>query len=67
MKDLVGKTITYRDGEKEIECKVVEVKAGAILLDLSSPVGSPRTKATYRAKLKPTSGAKPFWTAPIAT
>lgn len=66
MKELIGKTITYKHGKTQMQCEVLAVKAGPTLLDMSSKPGKPKFKASYRAKLKPIEGGKPFWTDGIA-
>lgn len=62
MKELIGKTIEYRHGDKAVQCEVLAVKAGPMLLDMASKIGSPKFAASFRAKLKPAGGGKPFWT-----
>lgn len=66
MKDMVGKFLDYRDGAEVRRCEVVAVKAGPMALDTTSKIGSPKFKATFKARLKPVDGGKPFWTPPIA-
>lgn len=66
MKDLIGKTVTYRNGDTHMQCEVLAVKAGPTLMDMSSKIGKPKFRASYRAKLKPIEGGKPFWTDGIA-
>ena len=67
VKEMIGKTITYKHGAEQMQCEVLAVKAGPMLLDMSSKIGKPKLKASYRAKLKPIQGGKPFWTDGIAT
>ena len=67
MKDMIGKTVEYRCGKDSIRCEVLAVKAGPMLLDMSSKIGSPKFKASFKAKLKPVGGGKEFWTDAIAT
>ena len=67
MKYMVGKTVEYRNGKESVNCEVMAVKAGPMLLDMSSKIGSPKFKASFKAKLKPVDGGKAFWTDAIAT
>lgn len=65
MHELIGQGITYRSDSADVECTILEVKAGRMRLDLSSKIGSPVFKASYRAKLQPKNGGKAFWTGEI--
>ena len=58
--------MTYRHGKTQMQCEVLAVKAGPMLLDMGSKIGQPKFKASYRAKLKPIEGGAPFWTDGIA-
>lgn len=66
MKDMVGKTVEYRDGDKSMSCEVLAVKAGPMLLEMGSKIGSPKFRSSFKAKLRPVDGGKPFWTEAIA-
>lgn len=62
---LIGKECTYRDGETEVQCKIVAVKAGPMVADGNSPVGSVRVKSTIKLQMQPIAGGPKMWSAPM--
>lgn len=58
---LIGQTCSYEDGGKTVEARIVEVKAGSIVLD--SAVGKLRT--TQCLRLEPLLGGARFWIPPV--
>lgn len=61
----VGDRVSVDLGNGIVECEVLAKKAGPMMLDTSSKVGSAVIKATTKLRLRPLAGGSAFWTAPL--
>ena len=61
----VGDRVSVDLGNVIVDCEVLAKKAGPMMLDTSSNVGSAVIRSTTKLRLRPAAGGSAFWTAPM--